>query len=348
MFIDYITYMCHDPIFCLIPPHILQEILNRGEECHRQFALETLIHTERLRGQRYLSTKLRRNNQVEFRIIESANYAENLNGKIVRREGQGLTGDQAVDEAYAYIGDTWSFYKKLFNRNSIDGKGMQLFATVHYGSNFDNAFWNGQRMVFGDGDGQIFQRFTKCPEVIGHELTHGVTEASAKLSYHHQSGALNEAISDVFGSLVKQYALGQSAHNASWLIGEGLLMPNINGDAIRNIKAPGTAYDDPLLGTDPCPSSMANYLNTSSDNGGIHINCTIPSHAFYISAMEMGGNAWEHMGYVWYNTVTKKLKANTDFHQFANMTLVSSAKLYGNNSLEMKAVRKGWKEVGIL
>lgn len=340
--------MCHNPIFCLLPPHILQEILNNGEEDNKRFALDTLVHTERLRGQRNLSNKLRRNNQAEFRIIESANYAESLTGKIVRREGQGPTGDIAVDEAYTYIGDTWTFYKKLFNRNSIDGKGMQLFATVHYGENFDNAFWNGQRMVFGDGDGVIFQRFTKCPEVIGHELTHGVTEASSRLAYHHQPGSLNEAISDVFGCLVKQYALGQSARDASWVIGEGLLMPSINGDGIRNLKEPGSAYNDPLLGNDPCPSSMNDYVNTSSDNGGIHINCTIPAHAFYISAITLGGNAWEHMGYIWYNTMVKKLKPNTDFHQFANMTLASAAKLYGNGSLEMKAVRRGWKKVGIL
>jgi Zn-dependent metalloprotease len=193
--------MCHNPIFCITPPHILEEIIKRGESHHQEIAMNTLVHSERLRGQREIKQN-RINNQAEFRIIESANYSQNLTGKVLRREGQNLTGDPAVDEAYAYIGDTWSFYKKIFNRNSIDGKGMQLFATVHYGSNFDNAFWNGQRMVFGDGDGQIFQRFTKCPEVIGHELTHGVTGTTANLGYYHQQGALNECLSDVFGSLV--------------------------------------------------------------------------------------------------------------------------------------------------
>ena len=343
------TYMeNHCPILCITPPHLLQEIIKHGDDCHRQFAMDTLVHTERMRGQRELYYSLPKKSQQEFRIIESANYKESLKGTVVRTEGQGLTGDLAVDEAYTYIGNTWQFYKRLFNRNSIDGKGMSCSATVHYGNNYDNAFWNGQRMVFGDGDGQIFQRFTKCQEVIGHELQHGVTMTSANLSYTNQNGALNEAISDVFGLLVKQYSFNQSSSESNWIVGDGLLMPSIKGEGIRNIKAPGTAYDDPLLGTDPCPANMKHYVHTTSDNGGIHINCTIVSHAFYISAMEMGGNAWEHLGYIWYDAVTKRLKNKTNFREFAAMTLLSAAKIYGNHSLEMKAVNKGWKKVGIL
>src|SRR5262245_10749917 len=115
-------------------------------------------------------------------------------------------------------GTTRQFYRDLFDRNSIDDHGMRLEGYVHRGVEFNNAFWDGQVMVFGDGDGRIFTDFTKSLDVIAHELTHGVTEHTAGLEYHNQSGALNESMSDVFGSLVKQWSLQQSASEADWLI----------------------------------------------------------------------------------------------------------------------------------
>ena len=151
----------------------------------------------------------------------------------------------AVNEAFDYSGATYDFYLTAYNRNSIDDNGMRLDSSVHYDSNFDNAFWDGQQMVYGDGDQTIFDRFTKCLDVVGHELTHGVTAATANLDYQGQSGALNESMSDVFGSLVKQMSLGQTADQADWLIGAGLFMPGIHGVALRSMSNPGTAYDDP-------------------------------------------------------------------------------------------------------
>jgi len=344
--------MCnHHPIFCVIPPHILCAMVENGEAEHKAFALNTLIHTERLRGHRqvlsHFSLKSAAGNKD--RVVENAAHTENLTGnKVVRSEGQGLTGDQAVDEAYAYTGATYDFYWDVFHRNSIDGKGMKLISVVHFGKNFDNAFWNGSQMTFGDGDGKVFERFTKCPEVIGHELTHGVTEDSSSLIYQGQAGALNEAISDVFGSLVKQKLMNQTADQADWVIGAGLFTPEVNGVGVRDIKNPGEAYDDKVLGKDPCPSNMGNYVHTTQDNGGIHINCTIPSHAFYLSAVEVGGFAWQKVGRVWYNTVTKRLKKKTNFVQFADMTLKAAMTLFGRGSQELKAVKKGWKSVGVI
>src|SRR5438045_1918371 len=127
-------------------------------------------------------------------------------------------------------------------------------------------------MVCGDGDGALFNRFTIALDVIAHELTHGVTQTEAQLEYRGQSGALNESMSDVFGSLVKQWAGNQTARQADWLIGAGLFTPTVKGAAIRSMKAPGTAYDDPVLGADPQPADMANYVTTRADNGGVHIN----------------------------------------------------------------------------
>src|SRR6516164_718023 len=163
-------------------------------------------------------------------------------------EGQAPVGDPAVDEAYDGLGQTFEFYLEKYQRNSIDDQGMPLIGTVHYGNQFNNAFFDGRQMVFGDGDGAIFNRFTTSKDVIGHELTHGVTASEANLEYQDQSGALNESVSDVFGSLVKQYVLKQTASEADWLIGAGLL--TFEGQALRSMKAPGTAFDNNLMGKD--------------------------------------------------------------------------------------------------
>ncbi len=200
----------------------------------------------------------------------------------MRIEGAPASGDAAVDEAYDGLGATFDLYWDVYERNSIDDEGLPLDATVHYGTDYDNAFWNGQRMVFGDGDGDLFNRFTIAVDVIGHELTHGVTEDEAQLAYFFQPGALNESNSDVFGSLVKQKLLHQTVEEADWLIGAGLFTSNVQGVALRSMKAPGTAYDDPVLGKDPQPAHMRDYVRTYQDNGGVHINSGIPNHAFYL------------------------------------------------------------------
>lgn len=196
---------------------------------------------------------------------------------------------------------------------------------MHYGQDYDNAFWNGHQMVFGDGDGEIFGDFTACVDVIGHELTHGVTQFTAGLQYQDQPGALNESVSDVFGSLVKQHSLGQDAAHADWLIGAGLLAPGIQGVALRSMKAPGTAYDDPRLGKDPQPAHMRDYVDTTDDNGGVHINSGIPNHAFYLLATALGGQAWDRAGRIWYDALTGgRLAADADFTAFARATVAAA------------------------
>jgi Zn-dependent metalloprotease len=184
--------------------------------------------------------------------------------------------------------------------------------------------------------------------VTGHELTHGVTQYSGGLDYKGQSGALNESLSDVFGSLVKQYHLGQTAEQADWLIGQGMFTDAVNGVALRSMKAPGTAYDDPALGKDPQPAQMADYVETDSDNGGVHINSGIPNHAFYLAATTLGGHAWEKAGRVWYDTLTsKKLPSGADFVTFASMTYATAGTLFGVNSTESDAVHEAWATVGV-
>jgi Zn-dependent metalloprotease len=225
---------------------------------------------------------------------------------------------------------------------------MPLLATVHYDEDYDNAFWDGTQMVFGDGDGELFNRFTISVDVIGHELTHGVTEQEAGLIYLKQSGALNESMSDVFGSMVKQFVASEKAEDADWLIGEGLFTDRVQGVALRSMAAPGTAYDDPVLGKDPQPADMSGYVVTSADNGGVHVNSGIPNHAFYLVATTLQGYSWERAGQIWYEALlSPRMTSRMGFRGFARLTASTAQQLYGADSEEAVAVRNAWSAVGI-
>ena len=221
---------------------------------------------------------------------------------------------------------------------------MPLIATVHYDQKFDNAFWDGRQMVFGDGDGVVFNRFTISLDVIGHELTHGVTGSEVNLTYSGQSGALNESVSDVFGSLVKQFALKQTAGEADWLIGAGLL--TFKDQALRSMKAPGTAYDDPRIGKDTQPGHMKDYVTTQEDSGGVHTNSGIPNRAFYLAATAIGGPAWKRAGRIWYVTLRDRLRHDSGFQEAARLTAEVAAELFGGGA-EVQAVRAAWETVGV-
>ena len=230
------------------------------------------------------------------RTVYDAKSTEKLPGSVVRKEGEPPTGDPAADEAYDGLGHTHRLYAEAFGRNSIDGKGLHLDATVHYGRLYDNAFWDGQQMVFGDGDGQVFERFTKSLSVIGHELTHGVTQYTAGLQYTDQPGALNEATSDIFGACIDARVNGKDAGTFNWLIGEDVMAPQLYGEAIRSMAYPGTAYDDPILGTDPQPATMAGYV----PGGDPHVNSGIINRWFYLMATDLGMN---DAAVIWYATL---------------------------------------------
>lgn len=346
-------------IFCILPPNILIEISKNGTPAQRAQALDTLSvdHTVRqfratsaaalgpMQGQPRMSVT----SPAKQRTIFDSQHTQQMPGNVARTEGAPPSADASVNEAYDGLGATFDFYLQTYHRNSIDDAGMPMNASVHFGSNYDNAFWNGQQMVFGDGDGKLFNRFTISLDVIGHELTHGVTEHEAALAYSGQSGALNESISDVFGSLIKQYVNKQTAAQADWLIGAGLLAAGVKGVALRSMKAPGTAYDDPVLGKDPQPANMKGYVNTMSDNGGVHTNSGIPNHAFYLAALAIGGNAWDKAGRIWYETLSDPhLKPNASFRTFAKLTGSNAGKLFGVGSAETKAVHDAWHQVGVV
>ena len=266
----------------------------------------------------------------------------------MRSEGDADTGDMAVREAYRHTGSVWDFFKKVLDRNSLDGLGMTLSSCVHVGRNYSNAFWDGSRMGFGDGDGILFRRFTRSLDVVGHELAHGVIAFSGKLRYFGESGALNEHFGDVFGVLVRQWKRRQEARAGDWTIGSELLVKASTRRALRDLAAPGMAYrDDPFLGDDPQPAHWDDRYRGDSDNGGVHINSGIPNHAFFRASVELGGNAWETLGEVWYQAL-QLLKPDSRFQDCAETTEREAARQFGVRSRELRSVRRGWRAVGIV
>lgn len=345
-----------NPIYCVIPPYVLDQIVKNGTDKQRTEALHTKATDNTFRALRLANRTLPKQGTPQTappgarkqRSIYTANTTQNLPGTLLRSEGQESNGDIAADEAYDGLGATFDFYSEVFERNSIDDAGMPLNATIHFGEHYNNAFWNSLQMVFGDGDGTIFKRFTIALDVIGHELTHGVTEDESQLQYFNQSGALNESMSDVFGSLIKQFAKQQTADQADWLIGQGLLGDGIKGTALRSMKDPGSAFNDPLLGKDPQPKHMNDFVHTFSDNGGVHINSGIPNRAFYEVAIRIGGFAWEKAGRIWYEALRDpRIAPNSGFLRFARVTFDVAGRLHGLSDTERKAVRDGWAAVGI-
>lgn len=342
--------------FGIIPPHIVEGILKNGTSAQRAWAENILMPSDFVRVQRQnlfeivIPKALLRERQ-KSRIIYTAENKPRIPGKIIREEGEGPVKDIAANEAYDYLGCTYDFYFEILKRRSIDDADLPLEATVNFRENpregYSNAFWDGERMIFGNGDDhlpkkeRLFNRFTIDLDVIGHELTHGMVQFEIQLNYEDQAGALHESFADVFGSMIKQWKAGEKAIDADWLVGENLFTKNVKAKAIRSLKAPGTAYDDPVLGgKDPQPSHMRDYLDTDSDNGGVHINSGIPNHAFYLAAAGFDGYSWEKTGKIWYEAL-KELKPKGTFSEFARHTIkVSDAK-------EKAVIKNAWEKVGV-
>ena len=283
-------------------------------------------------------------------IFDCENRARIAGAVLVRTEQGEASSDNAVTRAFEGLGTTREFYREVLNRNSIDDRGMRLDGYVHFDASYNNAFWDGQQMVFGDGDGILFTDFTHSLDVIAHELAHGVTEHVAGLEYHVQSGALNESMSDVLGSLVKQWSLRQTADEADWLIGAEVFTPGVQADALRSLKAPGTAYDNDDFGKDPQPDRMSKFVQLpdteAGDWGGVHINSGIPNKAFYLTATGIGGHAWEAPGLIWYEAL-RASGPTTEFQEFADKTYLMAEDLYGAGSIEQQAVQDAWRQVGL-
>jgi bacillolysin len=249
--------------------------------------------------------------------------------------------DGAAVDAHYYAGLTYDYYKNVFNRNSYDNKGAALKSTVHYGRSYNNAFWNGQQMVYGDGDGTTFIPLSGGLDVVAHELTHAVTDFSSDLVYQYESGALNESISDIFGTLAEYY----DNNNPDFEIGEDIYTPNTAGDALRSMSDP-TKYGD--------PDHYSKRYTGTSDNGGVHINSGIINKAAYL--LSQGGTHYgvtvqgigtDKMGAIFYRANTVYFTSSTNFSQARAGLVQAATDLYGATSAEVNSVKQAFNAVGV-
>lgn len=337
-----------------LPTRLVRKLAERAGGAHRKRLMAhaedcRLIRGDRLdvAGPRLMCVP----GQVQTRVLFDAKNRKQLPGKQVRAEGQPPVADEATNQAYDNTGVVLDFFRQVFGRSSIDGEGMPVHSSVHYGRDFTNAMWTGRQMVFGDGHSDHIIGFTHSLDITAHELMHGIThhtvpgglgvvQKEGHLDLQGEAGALNESLSDVFATMVKQWSGRQTVRKANWLVGEGILMPEY-GAAIRSLKAPGdrrvTWFEDDQ------PAHIRGYV----EGGDSHTNSGIPNHAFYLAASALGGYSWQTMGPVWYQALDM-LDAHTGFEPFAWTTLDAAALIYGPRADEVKAVKRAWKQVGVI
>lgn len=268
----------------------------------------------------------------------------------------------AVDAHYA-AEKVYDYYLSVHGRRGIDGAGGPAYFTsadgvtglvssrVHYSSHYNNAFWNGSTMTYGDGDGINFSPLVTL-DIAGHEMTHGVTERTAGLVYSGESGALNESMSDVFGALVERFVNGESAD--TWKIGEQAFTPGTADDALRYMDNPHLAGNSGFTSDDDPDHYSERYTGTS-DNGGVHINSGIPNKAFYLLAKggthhlggSMTGIGADKAAAIWYSALTSYMTSSTNFAGARTATLNAASVLYGAGSAEQAAVGNAWCLVGV-
>lgn len=334
--------MCNTNYCTIVPPHILEELAKRGNtnckktlnDTHRilqkrNTVLNNLLTQEKAKGtgDRYIYDSL---NQYKQRV------------ELVRKENETEVEDAIVNEVYEMSGFVRDYFKTTFDLNSIDDDGMDIVSNIRYGKNYNNAFWDGDEMTYGEGDGIEFKDFNKAIDVIAHELMHGVTQFLANLEYKAQPGALNEHFSDVFGTIVKQKYFKQDVTCADWLIGDLIVTDKFPGKAIRSMKAPGTASD-----FDNQPDHMDNYYSGSADNQGVHINSGIPNKAFYLTALEIG---IDDCALIWFETL-KVLWRTSNFNDMLENLLKVSKKLSNDGKVDEKSsevITNSFFEVGLV
>jgi Zn-dependent metalloprotease len=341
--------MAHHQCNCtFVPPRVLENLAKAGIEQARLSIQQSKISRARRADkvvdmQAFIGTATK--TKPKRKVYDCQNKWEQR-VKLIRDEGKPATGDKDADRVYTYAGNVRDYFSKVLKRNSIDNSGMDLILNVHYGQDYMNAFWDGDEMTFGDGDGKIFIGFTESLDVVAHELAHGVTQFTADLEYSGQSGALNEHFSDVFGSAITQYVLKQDAGQADWLVGNEIMGPTLYGEALRSMQAPGTAYDNNLLGKDAQPAHMKDYYAGNDDNQGVHINSGIPSRAFYLVSTEIGTDKATR---IWYAGL-QKLWSTAKFNDAVEVIVDAARALTKENEAPVgstQRVRAAFREVGL-
>lgn len=272
--------------------------------------------------------------------VFNCNNGTSLPGTAVANPGS--SADGTIKRAFVETSAVADFYQKVFGRNSVDNAGKALPSSVHYSVKYNNAFWNGSQMTYGDGDGNIFVDFTKSNDVIGHELTHGVTQFSARLAYTNQAGGLNESMSDVFGSMFRQWRASQTVNKADWLIGGEIMGPGAIAKGftcLRDMANPAAKHC-----LSPQPTNFSKYR----DGMDPHESSGIPNFAFYKAASAIGGKSWEKTGQVWYRALTGfAAQPNMKMSTFASRTRTLAASMFPAEPAVRTAIDKAWTAVGL-
>lgn len=320
--------MC-DKCFCsIVPTEILKEFAKRGNIPSKKTLNDTFRILEK--RQNILNNLFIQEEKIgnANRLVYDSMYQQLQRVKLIRTEKSSASGDIAVDDAFNLSGVVRDYFIRQFDYHSMNGNGMDIISNVHYGKDYNNAFWDGDEMTYGDGDNLYFKSFASAIDVIGHELTHGVTQYTANLEYYSQPGALNEHFSDVFGTIIKIRHKGQDEQTADWLIGDEVITSEFPGIALRSMKAPGTANE-----YDTQPAHMDEYYSLAKDNQGVHINSGIPNKAFYLASMALGISDCEK---IWFNTLTS-LWRNADFIDALDVFIQVAEKLVEQNQVNAHA-----------
>jgi Zn-dependent metalloprotease len=334
----------------IVPPHVLRaHSRDPGLDARVRAKLqETFVETTRLK-------QVREASRVGAMLQKGAMAPEALAAPAIAQQrlfdcehrpslpgapvsNPAASADAAIKKVFEVTGKVAEFYKTVLQRNSVDNQGFDLVSSVHYRVNFDNAFWNGQQMVYGDGDGQLFNEFYNSPDVIGHELTHGVTQNESGLRYEGESGALNESISDVFGAVFNQWYNDWPASNTDgWLIGAGIIAGPAREKGktcLRDMVAPAA---------DHCLSPQPDSYDNFDPAADVHENSGIPNRAFALFARAVGGNSWDPAISVWYRACTsRQLSSTASIADFARLTIDVAA----SNNLDAQ-VQQAWQTVGV-
>ncbi|HEX5754345.1 MAG TPA: M4 family metallopeptidase [Archangium sp.] len=280
------------------------------------------------------------------RRVYSANNGTTTPGTLKRSEGQAAIGDAHVDINYDMLGVTYNCYKTLFNRDSYDNLGATLTSTVHYGSNYVNAYWDGTQMVYGDGNNSDSIELGKDLDVTVHELTHAVTDSESDLIYSGESGGLNESMSDIFAGVCESWTRSWAVDADVFKIGEDIWTPGTAGDALRYMDDPARDgvsldfYGDYSPGVDVHYSSgISNLVFSLLSKGGVH-----PRGKSTNSVPAIGP---EKAGRIFYKANTDLFTTSTTFEQAKTYTIQAADALYGAGSAESLAVNEAWKAVGV-
>jgi Zn-dependent metalloprotease len=338
----------------IIPQHVLRRLSNDrtlSKEQRKHFADTMKIDVE-LRKLRTQAGKLTRVTSLMATGAAAAVAAAPAITVHDCNHGQALPGAQINDpdnssdvtakQVFVETTSVAAFYSEVFGRNSIDNAGMAMISSIHYSTSYNNAFWNGSQMTYGDGDGQIFIDFSKGDDVIGHELTHGVTQHTLQLTYVNEPGGLNESISDCFGSMFRQWESKKDVNAADWLIGADIMGPAAKQKGYTCLRD----LSDPAA--DHCMSPQPTKYSQFKTGMDPHISSGIPNLAFYTICKAVGGNSWDKVGKIWYKSLTGfGPTPNMKMKAFANRTRSVAADLFSGDNTVANAVDAGWQTVGL-